>query len=772
MLRNALFAGFMLLHALLMAQPTDRKRQGYMDVLLNLFPDYKHPWAQQVPLSPLDSTFEDWVYRTGELPPDFSRLTSSYQLPDPITFRFSDSNGSSPSSAGTWFEQRNILKKGLKYWITGSTPPPPHRVRVKQQKTYARENIRIIESRIYWEADSSISLGVELFLPEGEGPFPVILTPGYSGESWMSLQSGLRRGYAVCLYHACDDKDDTDSFAAFYYPKYDFSRITRRAWASHRALDYLESLSYIDMSQTAIMGLSRDAKQVFIAAAFDERIQATVLCSGGTGGEIPFRYTGEMFDNESIAAITTNFPDWFHPRLKFFAGRPNYLPVDQHFFSALIAPRHLLFSSSRFEHYGNPKGIQEHYAQAKSVFAKVGAEDHIRLHLRSGLHRPAIRDMEIYVDFFDTAFGRKDSLTLEGEGLYNFSFHSWQERRREYIDPEMFSSKKLKDLSWNPDRKLPLTLEEWRTKRKQVQKETHRLMGKADAPESFSQRVGEDYLKKLIGFPKLEKNIHREPLHLGELYYKTDSLGKPVSDAYPVVIFLHEYAYSSGYKRNVEELFTPLLEQGFAIYAFDLPGFGSRLEEVGDFYARYPQWSLMGAMVSDVRHGLSVLTAHPLLDKKQFYVLGFSLGAQVGTISAALDNRIKGMISICGVHSLRQAGKHPEKGLLSISANIHGLIPRLGFFEGSEERIPTDFDEWMACIAPRPQLVVGATWDQYADMRELQQMSTEVKKIYGLYGKEEKFHFEQVHDFHRMSAEMRAKAIEWLLKQSQSSSRF
>ncbi|MEM7514336.1 MAG: hypothetical protein AAF388_25645, partial [Bacteroidota bacterium] len=201
-------------------------------------------------------------------------------------------------------------------------------------------------------------------------------------------------------------------------------------------------------------------------------------------------------------------------------------------------------------------------------------------------------------------------------------------------------------------------------------------------------------------------------------------------------------------------------------------GFGSRVEEVGDFYARYPQWSLMGAMVSDVRHGLSVLTAHPLLDKKQLYVLGFSLGAQVGTISAALDNRIKGMISICGVHSLRQAGKHPEKGLLSMSANIHGLIPRLGFFEGSEERIPADFDEWMACIAPRPQLVVGAAWDQYADMRELQQMSTEVKKIYDLYGKEEKFHFEQVHDFHRMSAEMRAKAIEWLLKQSQSSSRF
>ncbi|MEM9936614.1 MAG: hypothetical protein AAF824_23505, partial [Bacteroidota bacterium] len=63
-------------------------------------------------------------------------------------------------------------------------------------------------------------------------------------------------------------------------------------------------------------------------------------------------------------------------------------------------------------------------------------------------------------------------------------------------------------------------------------------------------------------------------------------------------------------------------------------------------------------------------------------------------------------------------------------------------------------------------------WDQYADIRQLHQMSNEVGKIYDLYEKKDKFQFEQVHDFHRMSAEMRAKAIEWLLKQSESTSRF
>ncbi|MEM9936490.1 MAG: alpha/beta fold hydrolase, partial [Bacteroidota bacterium] len=739
-----------------MAQETDRKRQGYLDILMNIYPDYRSPWAQKVAISPQDETFEDWVYRTGELPPDFSRMPSSYQLPNVYRYEYRTADGLTERATESWKSQRELLKKGYQYWVSGSIPPPPDSVWAEHIRTSAKENTRIITSKLYWEQETDISLGIELFLPSGEGPFPLILTPGAEGESWMSIQAALRRGYAVCLYHACDDKDDTDSFLSYYYPRYDFARIMRRAWASHRAVDYLLTLPYIQVNQVGIMGLSRDAKQVFMAAAFDERIQATVLCSGGTGGEIPFRFTGDMYDNESIAALTTNFPDWFHPRLKFFAGRSHSLPVDQNFLSALIAPRHILFSSSKFEHYGNPKGIYEHYMQAKKVFQDQKGEEHIRLHLRAGLHRPTVKDMETYIDFFDKAFGKKDSLSLEGEDLYPYAFSSWQEKRREYIDPGMFPRRSSKDLSWNKERNLPLILEEWRSKRKHVQKEVMRLLGTADAPGSQSKRVGENYLKELIGFPTLGSNIRKEALHLGELYYKTDSTGKPVSDAFPVVIFLHEYAYTSGYRKNVDPLFKPLLEQGFAVYAFDLPGFGTRVEEAKDFYTRYPHWSLMGAMVTDVRHGLSVLSSHPLLDKKQIYVIGFSLGSQVGTISAALDNRIKGVISICGIHSFRQAGKQPERGLLPLTVNVHGLIPRLGFFEKYEERIPVDFDELMASIAPRPQLLIGAAWDQYADIRQLHQMSNEVGKIYDLYEKKDKFQFEQVHDFHRMSAEMRA----------------
>jgi hypothetical protein len=35
-----------------------------------------------------------------------------------------------------------------------------------------------------------------------------------------------------------------------------------------------------------------------------------------------------------------------------------------------------------------------------------------------------------------------------------------------------------------------------------------------------------------------------------------------------------------------------------------------------------------------------------------------------------------------------------------------GLIPRLGFFVGHEDRIPYDFSELLGVLAPRPALVV------------------------------------------------------------------
>ncbi len=143
-------------------------------------------------------------------------------------------------------------------------------------------------------------------------------------------------------------------------------------------------------------------------------------------------------------------------------------------------------------------------------------------------------------------------------------------------------------------------------------------------------------------------------------------------------------------------------------------------------------------MVSDVQWAVDALSEVEFINPKQIYTAGYSLGGTVGLYSAALDERIAGVISVSGFTPMRldTAGKTAE-GIYGYS-HLHGLLPRLGFFVGEEARIPYDFHEILACIAPRPLLVIAPIWDQYASFPDVEECVTEVSKVYGLFGKENK----------------------------------
>jgi glucuronyl esterase-like protein len=158
-------------------------------------------------------------------------------------------------------------------------------------------------------------LGVELHIPDGKGPFPVLMGPGIRG--WAPL--ALRRGYLCVQYAGSDFQDDASAVASSLYPQHDLAQIPLRAWAGSIALDYLATLPEADMRRVAISGHSRDGKQALIAAAFDERITAVIPSSSGAGGTYPYRLGGERGQSEGIEAVTRSFPGWFHPRLRFFA---------------------------------------------------------------------------------------------------------------------------------------------------------------------------------------------------------------------------------------------------------------------------------------------------------------------------------------------------------------------------------------------------------------------------------------------------------------------
>ena len=223
----------------------------------------------------------------------------------------------------------------------------------------------------------------------------------------------------------------------------------------------------------------------------------------------------------------------------------------------------------------------------------------------------------------------------------------------------------------------------------------------------------------------------------GHLYHWADDDGKPLRHNMPVVIWLHPYNYAAGYSRNVGWPFALLTQYGFAVLALDQIGFGPRVEQAKDFYDRYPKWSLMGRMVADTRASIDALLALDLIDPCRIYVMGSSLGAKVALYTAALDRRIAGLAVACGFAPLRVQTENKGCEGVKHYSHLHGLIPKFGFFEGHQDRLPTDYDEILAMVAPRPLYMVAPTLDRYHPVEDVRQAVQEVRKVYRLFGREE-----------------------------------
>jgi pimeloyl-ACP methyl ester carboxylesterase len=93
----------------------------------------------------------------------------------------------------------------------------------------------------------------------------------------------------------------------------------------------------------------------------------------------------------------------------------------------------------------------------------------------------------------------------------------------------------------------------------------------------------------------------------------------------------------------------------------------------------------MGKMVADTRAAIDALAAVGAVDASRISLMGYSLGAKVGLITAALDDRVHALAAVCGFDPLRRATA--DRGVEGIRhySHLHGLMPRLGFLGRKRE---------------------------------------------------------------------------------------
>ena len=747
------------------AQTQSEKRRQYLEDILRInTPQVFKGNTRRV--TARDSTWKDWLERTGELPPDFSSMRSIPFLPDPLVL---EKNGKEypVKTKKDWQDKREWIKAQYAHWVSGVAPPAPDNLQatVLSEKRESGTRIRIVELK--FGPQNRARMTVELMIPEGDGPFPVFMTQWDHRDY---AQIAVRRGYIACVYAAADSKDDTELYQMLY-PDFDWSMLLRRAWGASRVVDYLLTQSAVKRDQIAIMGLSRNGKQSLWAAAFDERIAAVVDCSSGTGGIAPWRYGDPQFASETLDLVTAYNGHWFHPRLNFFFGREDKLPVDQNLLISLIAPRILLHHYSIVERGLNPWANEQCYQSVKKVYSLLGAEENARLYTRYGEHFVNARDVEKCIDFLDNRFKRK-SIPWDSQLYYDdYSFSSWANDHK----ADSLASRKLKPVNID---KINRSLASWNAGKVAMRQNLDWLLGEEPSgakPAKIGFVRDGDWIDNITGRPKVNNAVVQQigpsfpvtnamgDFLRGMLYHPVDDKGNKVlrsNGKMPVVIFLHQYAHSTGfafgydvfYRNGNSRLFQSLLDKGFAVLALDLFGFGTRIEEAQNFYQRYPQWSKMGKMVTDVRYCVDALETFDFIDNDNIFLLGNTLGGKLALIAAAVDERVAGAAVLSAFSPWRTSTAQYES--IRNESHQYGLIPRLGFFAGNPEGVPVDFAGIIAGVAPRPLLVIAPTLDRHADLPEVRRSVESARKIYDLYGSGKNLRFETPPEINRMTEPM------------------
>ena len=164
--------------------------------------------------------------------------------------------------------------------------------------------------------------------------------------------------------------------------------------------------------------------------------------------------------------------------------------------------------------------------------------------------------------------------------------------------------------------------------------------------------------------------------------------------------------------------------------------------------------------VWDNIRGLDYLETLPYLAHNNFGAVGQSLGGHNSVYTAVFDERIKVIVSSCGLDSyLDYMGGNPKVWELEKGWCQTRYMPKLASYKGRLEQIPFDFHEMIGALAPRNTLIISPTMDSNFKADSVDRVAESAGKIFSLYKKPENLkvlHPEGGHDF---NPEMREAAF-------------
>ncbi|HYE21788.1 MAG TPA: alpha/beta fold hydrolase [Tepidisphaeraceae bacterium] len=173
-----------------------------------------------------------------------------------------------------------------------------------------------------------------------------------------------------------------------------------------------------------------------------------------------------------------------------------------------------------------------------------------------------------------------------------------------------------------------------------------------------------------------------------------------------------------------------LARRGYVTLAPDYPTFGDYKCEFDPAEGWHS--GTMRAVWDNVR-AVDLLQGLPEVDGERLGAIGHSLGGHNAIFTAVFEPRIKAVVSSCGFTRFH---RYYDGNLTGWTSPRY--MPRIATAYGKDpDRMPFDFPELLAAIAPRAFLTVSPERDANFDVRGVRESVAEAAKIFELYGKRE-----------------------------------
>ncbi len=205
-----------------------------------------------------------------------------------------------------------------------------------------------------------------------------------------------------------------------------------------------------------------------------------------------------------------------------------------------------------------------------------------------------------------------------------------------------------------------------------------------------------------------------------------------------------------------------LTKRGYVTLSPDYPSFGDSKE-----YNFDPDKYVSGSMkaIYDNIRAIDLLQSLPEVDANRIGCIGHSLGGHNTLFTAAFDERIKAAVTSCGFTTFHKYMRGDLKGWTS--TRYMPLITTK--YNRSPDRMPFDFTEVVAAIAPRAVFVMAPLHDDNFDIEGVREVTAAARPIYKLLGAAdhlEAVHPDCAHDFPDAERKLSYEFLDRILKPS------